>query len=297
MKVFLILLMVSCTQIKPLERKEQPATPAPPAFNYQLKNVDIYNGKVKFIQFATDKADGVAEILCDTPKKEKKRKFRGQVKNRVFRFYFAESYFSDPYLAKCFFEGQHVLNVNVREYNYPRESLNVPKRKVDLNKKDLERVLKEMEVKKTLYQDSADHFLFLTPFKIPLKSKITSYYGNQRIFNDKKKSQHLGNDLRAGVGVKIPATNRGRVSFVGDFFFSGKLVIIDHGLDIYTVYMHLSKILVKPGDIVAAGDIVALAGRTGRVSGPHLHWGVKINDSWVDGFTLVEESKKHFVLE
>ena len=134
--------------------------------------------------------------------------------------------------------------------------------------------------------------MFNEPFEVPLDSYITSHYGNRRLFNNKKRSQHLGNDFRAAVGVPIPVANKGKVVFTGNLFYSGNVVIVDHGLNIFTAYGHLSKINVQEGMIVNKGTIVGLAGKTGRVSGPHLHWGVKINGSWIDGFSLVEESKK-----
>ena len=113
------------------------------------------------------------------------------------------------------------------------------------------------------------------------------------MFNDKKKSQHLGNDLRARTGTKIPAANRGRVVYTGNLFFSGNVVVLDHGMGIFSMYGHLSKILVTEGSVVNQGDVVGLAGATGRVSGPHLHWGVRVNGSWIDGFSLIEASKVH----
>ena len=112
--------------------------------------------------------------------------------------------------------------------------------------------------------------------------------------NNKKRSQHLGNDFRAKIGVKIPVSNRGKVVYVGDLFYTGGVVIVDHGLNIFSLYAHLSKTLVTTGTIVNRGDIVGLSGATGRVSGPHLHWGIKINGHNADGFSLVEESKKQY---
>ena len=114
------------------------------------------------------------------------------------------------------------------------------------------------------------------------------------MFNNKKRSQHLGNDFRAAIGVPIPVSNRGRVVYVGNLFFSGNVVVVDHGLDIFTLYGHLSKIKTTKGSIVYIGDIIGLAGMSGRVSGPHLHWGVKINGNSVDGFSLSRESELQF---
>lgn len=296
--VILFLLLISCSSggVKPLADKKELSekTPPKPVFEYEVQDIDVFNGKIKYVSAHTDLKNGAYKVQCKSANKIKSHS--AQVKDKEIHFYFGESYFSAPHQQKCFIEGKHFLNVNVKAFNYKKEKLNVPKRKVDLSKKDLERVIREKEIKKKIYLNSAKYYMFDSAFKIPLKSKITSVYGNQRLFNNKKKSQHLGNDLRAAVGVPIKANNRGRVVFTGDLFFSGNMVVIDHGLDLYTVYMHLSKVLVQEGTVVNQGDIVGKAGMTGRVSGPHLHWGVRLNGEWMDGFTLVNESKKQFSL-
>ena len=145
-----------------------------------------------------------------------------------------------------------------------------------------------------LYGQSADTPYFNQPFKAPLDSFITSIYGNKRVYNNDHKSQHLGTDYRAAVGVPIPSVNRGKVLFAGDLFYTGGTVIIDHGMDIFTVYGHLSAVKTEAGKIVEPGEIVGLSGSTGRSSGPHLHWGVKIHGHYVNGYSLIDETKKHF---
>lgn len=295
MKYLVLVILIGCTNIKnkvnetsyekPLQEKDE--------FTYQVEDVEIKNGKVKFVSFDTDLDDGLYEMNCFGEKSEKAF-YKILIQEKVAKAYIAESYFSLPTTRKCFLKGEHVLNLLVKPYAYKSEKLNVPKGKVDLSKKDLDRVIREKKITEKIYENSADTYLFDSEFRIPLSSYITSHYGNIRLFNNKKRSQHLGNDFRAAVGVPIPAANRGRVVFTGNLFFSGNLVVIDHGLDIFTLYGHLSKIKVNLGDIVNKGDIVGLAGRTGRVSGPHLHWGVKMGGKSVDGFSLVKESSSQF---
>lgn len=262
------------------------------SFFIETQDITISPGKVSFIDVPLSVKDGHYQTKC------RKKTFHFLVKNKRAKFYLAENYFSRLKRYQCTFSHQgkkHTLiNVIVKPFKYKREKLNVAKRKIDLNKKDLDRVIREKAIKKNIYNDSADHLLFNETFKVPLKSYITSHYGVKRIFNNKKQSQHLGNDFRAKIGTPIPSTNKGKVAFVGDLFFSGKIVVIDHGLDIFTAYMHLSKIGVKKGERVNRGQIIGLSGMTGRVSGPHLHWGTRINGMWVDGFSLVESSKKNF---
>ena len=101
--------------------------------------------------------------------------------------------------------------------------------------------------------------------------------------------------LEQKVGLPIPSSNNGKVLYVGNLFYTGNVVIIDHGVNLFTVYAHLSKIMVKTGDSVEQGQILGLAGKTGRVSGPHLHWGVKLHGFNIDGFSLVEESQSEFL--
>jgi murein DD-endopeptidase MepM/ murein hydrolase activator NlpD len=248
----------------------------------------LYPGKVIFKKFSTNLKDGKYHFTCG------KRKIPFSVSEKTGVAYFMEGYFSRLNSERCSFKGEEIFVLTKKAFPYKSEKLNVAKRKVFYNKEDLARIIKEKEIKKKIYLNSAKNFLFDEEFRVPLNSYITSHYGNKRLFNNKKKSQHLGNDLRAAVGVKIPVMNRGRVVFTGDLFFSGKVVVVDHGLEIFSLYGHLSKILVQKGDVVNKGDIVGLAGATGRVSGPHLHWGVKIQGQWVDGFSLVSESQKHF---
>ncbi len=224
----------------------------------------------------------------------KKRAF--SVKDGEGFVYFPASYFgrARSFSLHYYDNGRKqlpLLEVEIVEYDYPKEKLNVPKGKVDYSKEDIKRIIAEKEIKRKIYLKSSDMFLFNRPSKSHLNSFITSHYGNQRLFNNKKKSQHLGNDLRAATGTKIPAANRGKVVYTGNLFFSGNVVVIDHGMNIFSIYGHLSKILATKGSIVNQGDIVGLAGATGRVSGPHLHWGIKIDGSWIDGFSLIDASK------
>jgi murein DD-endopeptidase MepM/ murein hydrolase activator NlpD len=95
------------------------------------------------------------------------------------------------------------------------------------------------------------------------------------------------------VGVPIPVSNRGKVSLAKDLFYTGFTVIVDHGLDIFSVYAHLSEVSVSENQIVEQGAIIGKSGNTGRTSGPHLHWGIKIHGHWVDGFSLIKESKNY----
>ena len=209
-----------------------------------------------------------------------------------------ESYFSDlaPFSCKVSLNGilTSEFNFIVKERHYHAEVLKVDPKKIKLAPKDEKRVIAEQIVLNKIYDSSVSDFLFTEAFMPPLNSTVTSVYGNKRVYNKKKKGQHLGIDYRAAIGDKVPAANAGKIVFSDDLFFTGWTVIIDHGLDIFTVYGHLSKTLVKAGNIVGRGELIGLTGNTGRTSGPHLHWGTKVQGQYIDGFVLIEESKKYF---
>ncbi len=294
LKILSILIFsISCSGIQPIssqnksEIKKKTIVIPEPLIKSEQKVV-LQPGKVKFVKFDINLADGMHSLICNN------KSIPFFVEKKQAHVFMAESYFSKLKPYKCQFQNTNVLDVTVKRFPYKSEKLNVDKKRVSLSKKDLARAIKEKQIVKKVYLNSASYFLFNQKFRKPLTSYITSYYGNKRLFNNKKRSQHLGNDLRAAVGVPIPVSNKGKVVFVGDLFFSGNVVIVDHGLNIYTMYGHLSKIKVTEGMIINQRDIIGLAGATGRVSGPHLHWGVKINGHWVDGFSLVEESEKMF---
>lgn len=252
-----------------------------------IKNEKVALGQITLVEFPHSSYLKKPELKCGK-KKQTLFRFEG-----ILKAYLTESYFSKRKKYQCYLTDKelglyYIVNVKVVKYRYPFEKLNVPKKKVILSKKDLERVKKEQEVLRKVYAKSHPSPLFYDGFDYPLRSKITSFYGSQRIFNDLRKSQHLGTDFRAQIGTKIKLANRGKVVFTGDLFFSGKTVIIDHGIGIYTVYAHLSKILANVGTILPKYEVVGLSGMTGRVSGPHLHWGVRIGKNLVDGITLVK---------
>ena len=263
---------------------------------YTPKNIIVYNGKVKFIEFPSKLSNGSYKILCkeQDSKKPLVKSYPVTITSGVAFLFYPESYHSIAKSHQCYMSGKIVFNIKVKQFPYKEERLKVAKKKVWPSKKDRARISREWLLTHEVYKKSSKTLLIKSPFKIPLDSYVTSVYGNRRIFNEGKRSQHLGYDLRAKVGVRIPASNNGKVVFTGNLFYTGNVVIIDHGLNIFTLYAHLSKINVKTGDHISQGTVVGLAGMTGRVSGPHLHWGVKMNGNNMDGFSLVKESQSQY---
>jgi murein DD-endopeptidase MepM/ murein hydrolase activator NlpD len=209
-----------------------------------------------------------------------------------------ESYFSDLNPFTCAFkEKDQVLAeifFKVESKEYKAEKLKVDHKKIKLSPEDQRRADQEQEILNRIYASSLNTFLFSSSFQEPMNSAVTSVYGTRRVYNKQKKGQHLGIDYRASIGDKVPATNAGKVVFAGDLFYTGYTVIIDHGLDIFSVYGHLSKTLVEAGKVVDKGEVIGLSGNTGRTSGPHLHWGVKVQGQYIDGLVLIDETKKVF---
>ena len=119
-------------------------------------------------------------------------------------------------------------------------------------------------------------------FKWPLAGVMSSPFGLKRFYNDQARRPHGGIDIAAPEGTPIIAPADGWVVDTGDYFFNGNSVFIEHGLGLQTFYAHLSKIHVKLGDKVEPGDLIGEVGATGRVTGPHLHWSVGLNGTWID---------------
>lgn len=126
------------------------------------------------------------------------------------------------------------------------------------------------------------------PFERPRSSEISSGFGTGRTFNGQVASRHLGVDFRGAVGAPVRAANRGVVALVDTFFLGGRVVYLDHGGGITTGYLHLSRVLVAPGDTVARGQTIGLVGATGRVTGPHLHWTARYGALTVNPLDLLD---------
>jgi murein DD-endopeptidase MepM/ murein hydrolase activator NlpD len=116
----------------------------------------------------------------------------------------------------------------------------------------------------------------------PVKGELSSQFGLRRYFNGEPRSPHVGIDVAVARGTPVKASGQGQVLAVGDYFFNGKTIFIDHGNGLITMYCHLDRIGVKAGDTVRKGQRIGRSGMTGRATGPHLHWSVILNGAMVD---------------
>ena len=183
------------------------------------------------------------------------------------------------------------ITINVVAGKFPTSQLSVDERFVDLSKADLERVGRDNRETNAIYSHMTTDIVPDEPFTVPIAGETGKNFGERRVFNGQPRSPHSGSDLRAATGTPIHVTNRGRVVLAKNLFFTGNTVIVDHGFGIYSIYAHLSQIDVNRGDAVRNGQTIGLAGATGRVTAPHLHWAMRVQGARVDPFSLVNAGR------
>lgn len=186
----------------------------------------------------------------------------------------------------------HIIKISKRKYKIQKID-GLPKNKVTPNEKELKRIKKESKKIRESKSVFFDQTLYKSGFIWPLKGVITGEYGNQRILNGKPRRPHYGLDIAAKSGSKIISPSDAIVVLtMEDSFFNGKMIILNHGLGINSIYSHLKKIYIKEGEKIKKGDLIAEVGSTGRSTGPHLDWRINVFNTAVDPALLLSNQPK-----
>ncbi len=178
--------------------------------------------------------------------------------------------------------------VRVKARRFATERLKVEKEFVEPSPEQVARAEEERQRLRGIFASATPERLWEGRFQLPLKGIARgSNFGRRRILNGEPRSPHSGTDFPAATGTPVHAAQRGRVVLAEALFFSGNTVVIDHGLGVYTFYGHLEAVSVRVGEAVEAGAVLGSVGATGRVTGPHLHWGLTVNEARVNPLEIV----------
>jgi hypothetical protein len=179
--------------------------------------------------------------------------------------------------------------VSVRAGKFPTERLKVEKQFVQPDPQQQQRAEEDQKKMRAIYDTVTPERLWDGKFHLPLKGVTTGgNFGRRRILNGEARSPHAGVDFPAATGTPVLASQSGRVVLAEELYYSGNTVVLDHGYGIYTLYAHLSEIGVHPGDMVKTGMELGKVGATGRVTGPHLHWGLTIDHARVNAMQIAQ---------
>ena len=176
----------------------------------------------------------------------------------------------------------------VQSKEFPTRRLSVNPSFVSPPEEVIERIQRESRTLDGIFSTATEERMWRDGFLRPVDGESTSSFGRRSVFNGQPRSPHSGTDFRATEGTPIKSPNGGKVVLATDLYFSGNVVVIDHGLGLYSYFAHLSSIDVTLGEDVSQGKVVGKVGSTGRVTGPHLHWTVRLNGSRVDPLSLME---------
>jgi murein DD-endopeptidase MepM/ murein hydrolase activator NlpD len=180
------------------------------------------------------------------------------------------------------------LKLRIAKAEFPVQRLSVAPKYVELSPGDLARSQEEAAELSRIFSSTTNERLWSGSFRAPVDGyEASGSFGKRRVFNNVPRSPHSGEDFPAPAKTPVLATARGRVVLARSLFFLGDTVILDHGFGLYSFYGHLSAIAVAPGTLVEAGAVIGNVGATGRVTGAHLHWGVRLGDARVNPMELI----------
>ncbi|MEJ5030199.1 peptidoglycan DD-metalloendopeptidase family protein [Comamonas sp. MYb69] len=178
--------------------------------------------------------------------------------------------------------GPRSIAYTVLDKKYSEQRLKVAPKTVDLSAADNARYERERDHQQTVMATFSTPLPAQMQLPVPVPGRRSSSFGLRRVFNGQSRNPHSGMDIAAPTGTPVKAPADGKIIDVGDYFFNGHTIWMDHGGGFLTMYCHLSATQVTVGQSVRAGEVIGKVGATGRVTGPHLHWGVMLNRSMVD---------------
>ena len=180
--------------------------------------------------------------------------------------------------------------VKIKAKAFRQESFNVPPGFDQMTPENLAEIRREQAAFARAFATPETERFWEVPFIRPVPhEESASSFGRRRIINGTPRAPHSGLDLSSPAGTEVVATNHGKIVLAGNFFFAGGSVVVDHGGSLYTMYFHLSDIRVGEGEFVRRGDVLALSGATGRVTGAHLHWGARLANARIDPLELLRK--------
>jgi len=175
----------------------------------------------------------------------------------------------------------------VQPRRFPTRTLRVDPDLVNPPPQEMDRIAREAERLRALWAAPATNKLWDGAFRAPVPDPPNSSFGTRSVYNGQSRSPHGGTDFLSPSGRPIKAPNAGRVVLAGPLYFTGGTVVIDHGLGVLSLFAHMSTIDVREGDVVKTDDVIGAVGATGRVTGPHLHWAVRLAGARVDPISLL----------
>ena len=272
------------------------------ALEYKISSHTTANAKTLYFEF--DKVRGVTYDKLVVGKRSYSV-FNHPLKREKLYALLPTSYYISPkkeqiklFYKKGSYEMSEVISLEVKDAGYKKEKIVVQKSKVNPKSKAVKkRTSREYKEAMDIYGRATRKSYISSAFIMPMHSKITSAFGTARVYNGSLKGYHSGTDFRAKVGTPIIAVNDGKVVLAQDRFYAGNSVIIDHGQGIYSCYYHLSKFKVRKGEMVKKGELIGLSGATGRITGPHLHFSVRVGGLQVDPLQFIELVNKNIFKE
>ena len=261
------------------------------ALNVEISSSEVANGKTVLFVFEKEKDVKYKSLLYND--KYYTISQHPLSKSKMYALV-PISYYEKPSdkKVKLFYEEKEkerekTYFLRVRDAQYTKENIKVSNSKVHLSAKDKKRASKEYTEAMKVYNTVSPKSYISSEFIAPLQSKITSSFGKARVYNGTLKGYHSGTDYRAKVGERVKTANDGVVVLVKNRFYSGGSIVVDHGQGIYTCYFHLSRFHVKEGERVKKGQVIGLSGKSGRVTGPHLHFAARVNGVQADPLQLM----------